>query len=137
MAAGVLVVAPAVGGIAEVVSDATGVLLRDNSTAEIVRGLREAYALDLGERAKRIDRAFEVVQSECSGKSVASALFKLYRHGTQICLERARSGRIGAGSCTRTTLEILQLKAQLVRANALLGIEQARSQVIAAVSNQR
>ncbi len=130
MAAGVLVVAPAVGGIAEVVSDATGVLLRDNSVAEISRGLREACSLSEEQRAARVELAFQVVCAECAGTSVSSALFKLYGDAA-----RARSHAANRNALTTDTTTSLanvsRLRAELARANALLGIESARKHAAA------
>lgn len=126
MAAGVLVVAPAVGGVPEVVSDSTGILLKDNSVDEVTRGLQTACSMSDEERAMRIALALRVVQAECSSSSVSSALFELY--GVAVA-ERLRAGggaTAGGRSSVYEKTQIARLQAELSHATALLEIENAR-----------
>ncbi|HDR8954515.1 glycosyltransferase [Burkholderia vietnamiensis] len=127
MAAGVLVVAPAVGGIPEVVSNLTGVLLRDNSIDEVTRGLQIACSMSDAERAARIALALQVVLAECSGTAVSSALFELY---TVAARERTRTEGPAGRSNAYDTAQISRLKAELSRVTALLEIENARHHAV-------
>jgi glycosyltransferase involved in cell wall biosynthesis len=79
MAAGRLVIAPNVGGIAEVVSRRTGILMPDNTAASICRALNDALGLNPDNWRERTMLAREVALKECSGYSVSTELFRLYR----------------------------------------------------------
>jgi glycosyltransferase involved in cell wall biosynthesis len=79
MAAGRLVIAPNAGGIAEVVSRRTGILMPDNSAVSICRALTEALGLSADDWRERTKLAREVACAECSQYSVATELFRLYR----------------------------------------------------------
>ncbi|MDN7447439.1 glycosyltransferase [Burkholderia multivorans] len=126
MAAGVLVVAPAVGGIPEVISNLTGVLLKDNSVDEVTRGLRTACSMSATERAERIALARRIVIAECSGTAVSSALFELY--GVAVAERRRVAGKAATvGSRNpHDDAQVLRLKAELSHVTALLEIENAR-----------
>ena len=87
MAAGRLVIAPNVGGIAEVVSRRTGILMPDNTAASICRALTEALGLSPESWREKTSLAREVVCAECSGYSVSTELFRLYR---QAAVRQAR-----------------------------------------------
>jgi O-antigen biosynthesis protein len=89
MAAGRLVIAPNVGGIAEVVSAQTGILMNGNSAASICRALMEALELSEDAWRARIDLSRKVVDAECSRDSVATELFRLYRHAAAECAARS------------------------------------------------
>ena len=78
MAARKLVVTPGVGGVSEVVSNKDGIIIRDNSAAEICEGLLRVLNLDEKELANRLDLAQKVVEAECSKHAVANSLFQLY-----------------------------------------------------------
>jgi O-antigen biosynthesis protein len=78
MAAGILVIAPRVGGIAEVVSPGTGVLMPDNTPASICQALVKVLGLTCDEWRDKTNLAREVVRGECSKYSVATELFRLY-----------------------------------------------------------
>jgi glycosyltransferase involved in cell wall biosynthesis len=79
MAAGRLVIAPNVGGIAEVVSRRTGILMPDNTVSSICRALNEALRLSTDDWLEKTKLAREVAREECSGYSVSRELFRLYR----------------------------------------------------------
>ncbi|MBV9508066.1 MAG: glycosyltransferase [Acidobacteriia bacterium] len=78
MAAGRLVIAPNVGGIPEVVSRRTGILVPDNTARTLCRAFAETLDLTDGEWRDRTRLAREVVRGECSRYVVAAELFKLY-----------------------------------------------------------
>lgn len=90
MAARRLVVTPLVGGVAEVVSNRNGVVIRDNSAQAIVDGLLEASLMPHDELERRLSLAHEVVHGECSRDAVARLLFKLYRLAIERCGMRAQ-----------------------------------------------
>jgi glycosyltransferase involved in cell wall biosynthesis len=79
MAAGRLAIAPRVGGIAEVISDRTGIPMPDDSVTSICRAFAKALRLTAGEWRERTDLARKVVYHECSHYSVAIELFRLYQ----------------------------------------------------------
>ena len=79
MAARCFVIAPNVGGIAEVISDRTGILMPDAGAASICQALIKILGLTGDEWSDRIDLAYEVVRAECSEYSVATELFRFYR----------------------------------------------------------
>jgi glycosyltransferase involved in cell wall biosynthesis len=79
MAAGRLVMAPNVGGIAEVVSRRTGILMPDNTAASISRALTEVLGLSPESWREKVNLAREVAFHECSRYSVSTELFRLYR----------------------------------------------------------
>lgn len=79
MAAGRLVIAPNVGGIAEVVSRRTGILMPDNTAASISRALTEVLGLSPESWREKTKLAREVAFDECSRYSVSTELFRLYR----------------------------------------------------------
>jgi glycosyltransferase involved in cell wall biosynthesis len=85
MAAGRLVIAPSVGGIPEVVSSRTGILMPDNSAASICQAVLEALALKSEDRRDRVNLAQKVARSECSGYSVATEVFRLYHQAIMEC----------------------------------------------------
>uniref|UniRef100_Q01R65 Glycosyl transferase, family 2 n=1 Tax=Solibacter usitatus (strain Ellin6076) TaxID=234267 RepID=Q01R65_SOLUE len=102
MAAGRLVIAPAVGGIPEVVSRSTGILMPDNTAVSICRALTEALRLSPGNWSAKTKFAREVVRAECSGYSVSTELFRLYR---QAATEQARrTGRPAVAARELTTM---------------------------------
>lgn len=84
MAADVMVVAPNVGGISEIVSNNCGVLIKDNSVEEIMKGLLTAYKMPLKERRERIALAQKVVTAESSRGAVARSLFRAYADAVQV-----------------------------------------------------
>lgn len=87
MAADVLVIAPNVGGISEVVSNYCGILITDNSVDQLMKGLLAADALSLDERNRRIELAHRVVIAESSHGSVATSLFKVYSDAVEGSLD--------------------------------------------------
>ncbi|ULX54837.1 hypothetical protein A9P79_23560 [Cupriavidus taiwanensis] len=78
MAAEVLVIAPNVGGISEIISNHSGVLVKDNSVDQLMKGLLSAYEMSDEERKGRIGLARRVVTAESSHGAVARALFRVY-----------------------------------------------------------
>ncbi len=78
MASGRLVIAPGVGGIADMVSHGTGFLMPDNSAASILQALAKVLRLTAGEWRDKVDLAREVARQECSKYPVAAELFRLY-----------------------------------------------------------
>ncbi|HEY4088569.1 MAG TPA: glycosyltransferase [Bryobacteraceae bacterium] len=84
MAAGCLVIATGAGGIGEVVSRRTGILLHDNSAASICAALEDALKFTPSEWSSRTDLAREVARAECSKYAVATELFRLYRKAVDI-----------------------------------------------------
>jgi glycosyltransferase involved in cell wall biosynthesis len=78
MAAGRLVIAPNVGGVGEVVSDRTGILMPYNNVASIREAIERVLRLKPDEWNARVDLAREVVEHECTAGAVASQLFRLY-----------------------------------------------------------
>jgi glycosyltransferase involved in cell wall biosynthesis len=79
MAANRLVIAPRVGGIVELVSRRTGILMPDNTAASICQAFVQALGLTADEWRDKTNLAREVVRAECSKYSVATELFRLYR----------------------------------------------------------
>ena len=79
MAAGRLVIAPRVGGLADIVSDGTGIPMPDNTAASIVRACARLLNLTPGEWRDKTRLAREMVYRECSRYPVAADLFRLYR----------------------------------------------------------
>lgn len=79
MAAGRLVIAPSAGGIADVLSNGTGIPMPDNTPASIRDALAKALRLTAAEWRDRTHLAREVVRQECSKYPVATDLFRLYR----------------------------------------------------------
>lgn len=78
MAARKLVISPAVGGVAEVLSNKTGVIIRDNSAVAISEGLLMSARLNENDLERRLALAHKVVDAECAKNSVAASLFRLY-----------------------------------------------------------
>lgn len=91
MAARRLVVSPPVGGVAEVLSEKTGVVIRNNSAVEICGGLLRAARLDVKDMECRLELAQKVVESECTKYSVATSLFQLYRFANTQLPKTSRS----------------------------------------------
>ncbi|MBL8379797.1 MAG: glycosyltransferase [Burkholderiales bacterium] len=114
MAARRLVVAPAVGGIGDVLSSRCGVLIGDNSADAILAGLVEALRMDDGERARRLALARTIVESEATEDVVAGALFRMYRDAAQRCPDPATQAEAGAdgrsGRVLADTLERLRAR---------------------------
>jgi glycosyltransferase involved in cell wall biosynthesis len=94
MAAGLLVVAPNVGGITDVVSNRTGILMEDNSASSIRAAVGRALALCTADWKQRTTLARSVVRRECSTFAVASELFSLYE-------EAAKARKLSAGPRNR------------------------------------
>lgn len=94
MAAGLLVVAPNVGGITDVVSNRTGILMADNSASSIRAAIGRALALSTADWKQRTTLARSVVRRECSTFAVASELFSLYE-------EAAKAHKLSAGARNR------------------------------------
>jgi O-antigen biosynthesis protein len=82
MAAGRLVIAPYAGGIADVVSQGTGIPMPDNTAPSIVQALAKVLALTEGEWRDKTNLAREVARQECSKYPVATELFRLYREAS-------------------------------------------------------
>ena len=78
MAAGRLVIAPGVGGIADAVSQGTGFLMPDNTAASIVQAIAKVLRLSPGEWRDKVNLAREVARQECSKYPVTAELFRLY-----------------------------------------------------------
>jgi glycosyltransferase involved in cell wall biosynthesis len=97
MAAQRLVIGPDIGGICEVISSSTGILMPDNKPPSICRALRKAFQLTPAEWKAKVDLSRELAWHECSRYSVATELFRLYRLAVEA---RAQShwntGRTGA-----------------------------------------
>jgi glycosyltransferase involved in cell wall biosynthesis len=91
MAAGLLVIAPSVGGIPEVLSHRTGIPMPDNTPASICQAFVGALGLTAGEWRDKITFARELVRDECSKYSVATELFRLYRQA--VAGQASRSGK--------------------------------------------
>jgi glycosyltransferase involved in cell wall biosynthesis len=134
MAARRFVIAPNVGGIPDVVSQRTGILMADNTAASICQALVKALGLTAEEWSERTGLAREVVHAECSKYSVATELFRLYR---QAAAERAsHSGRTAvrepelagtfASGATLSTADLSEslelLRSRLHEINAGLGV---------------
>jgi glycosyltransferase involved in cell wall biosynthesis len=79
MAGGHLVVAPNVGGIGEILSHRTGILMPDNSAGSISNALGEVLKLSVDEWKNKADLAREVIREECSRYKVSAEIFRLYR----------------------------------------------------------
>jgi glycosyltransferase involved in cell wall biosynthesis len=121
MAAGRLVIAPAAGGIPEVVSRRTGILMPDNTAASICRALMEALRFSDGDWSEKTKFAREVAREECSEYAVSAELFRLYRQAVAEQASRAdKPGGFtselstamvnGAPLLTTGTLELLRLR---------------------------
>lgn len=101
MAAGRLVIAPNVGGIGEVVSQRTGILMPDNAPASICQAIITALQLTPDEWRNRTDLAREVVREECSKYKVAAELFRLYSQAAA-----TQRGRSKVSGVVRTKLDL-------------------------------
>lgn len=97
MAADVMVVAPNVGGISEIVSNSAGVLIKNNSVAQIMSGLITAYEMPIEERSARIALARKVVVAESSHGAVAQSLFSAYADAVKV----ARGARVPSAVVTK------------------------------------
>jgi glycosyltransferase involved in cell wall biosynthesis len=116
MAARSLIVAPKVGGIAEVISNTNGILLNSNASEEICAGLLKAVKLEETERNNRLDRAFEVVLCESSRDAVAKSLFKVYGDVAQVNAARnAQNAQLLAPSAHHHSSDAQLLKTSLER----------------------
>lgn len=105
MAGGHLVIAPDVGGIGEIVSNRTGVVMADNTASSICQAFITILKLTLDERSKKTNLARRVIRQECSKYKVAAELFRLYRHAGTV----QSSERIPHGSRLETVTRSLQL----------------------------
>lgn len=74
-----LVVAPNVGGIGEILSPRTGILMPDNTAASIFNALAALLKLSTDEWKKKTSLAREVINEECSKYQVSAEIFRLYR----------------------------------------------------------
>jgi glycosyltransferase involved in cell wall biosynthesis len=126
MASGRLVIAPNVGGIGEIVSARTGILMVDNTPSSICRAFATALKLTADEWKNKTTLAREVIREECSKYKVATELFRLYRqaitfHSTDSkanCSQRERV-TTGAQPPAESVLEALEvLRSRLHEINA-------------------
>jgi glycosyltransferase involved in cell wall biosynthesis len=79
MAAGRLALAPASGGMAELISRRTGIPMADRSAASIAQAVDSARTMTGAERREKAGRARETAKLACSKYPVARELFRLYR----------------------------------------------------------
>lgn len=90
MAGGHLVIAPNVGGIGEIVSARTGVLMADNTASSICQAFATVLKLTGDDWSLKTTLAREVIREECSKYKVAAELFRLYRQAVTVCSTRVR-----------------------------------------------
>ncbi len=79
MAAGRLAMAPACGGMAELISRKTGIPMADRSAASIAQAVHSARTMTGAERREKTERARGTANVGCSKYAVARELFRLYR----------------------------------------------------------
>lgn len=85
MAAGVLIVATAVGGVSELIVDrVTGILCENTSLDAITGGIRRALALAPEERRRIVEQARRVARSELVSERSASDLFQMYNRAIRL-----------------------------------------------------
>jgi glycosyltransferase involved in cell wall biosynthesis len=94
MAAGRLVIAPNVGGVGEVISERTGILMPSNNVACIREAVERLLRLTPDQWNARVSLAREVAEHECAAGAVASQLFRLYG--------KAAAARAGMGAAAVT-----------------------------------
>jgi len=91
MAAGVLVVATPVGGVAELIVDrVSGILCAGTAVEALVAGIRRALALSPEQRKRIVDQASSVARQELHPQRAANDLFRMYN----LALERTRSSQM-------------------------------------------
>ena len=109
MAAQRLVVTTSVGGVEEVLSDRSGIVIPDNSPKAIRDGLLKALRLSDNELKSRLGLAYNVVRGECSRDSVAVSLFRLYSEAVTVsCSENSCTSKQGFVSDERILFDGLE-----------------------------
>jgi O-antigen biosynthesis protein len=78
MAARALIVSPLVGGVGEILSKNSGVVIENNSPEAICEGLIDAYRMSLEDVNCRMTLAYSIAIGECREDVVAKNLFRMY-----------------------------------------------------------
>jgi hypothetical protein len=95
MAAGVLVAATPVGGVAElIIEGVSGILCSGTSTVALSEGVERALSLSPSDRMRMSEQARRVARSELHPQRAASDLFQMYNRA----IDRTRSEAAGAAT---------------------------------------